>query len=365
MERVNSLQALRFLAALGVVYTHTCHQVMAWDFGGATKPDYLIDIGAAGVDVFFVLSGFVIARTGPLANPPPSGRMFFWRRLSRVAPLFWTMSLPIIAMSIPEHAFSWAKMSATFLFWPAAGQKIVLPFLTVGWTLGFEMIFYSAMAFVLVDGRLRRNFIILVAVTAVIVVIRHFSGWNPLRILGNAIFLEFVFGVLLAFAWPWLRNADLRLGWLLLGAGLCGFLTDVVLGFGDAVEWQAVLLDTNALHRVFVFGLPAAAIVVGALICDRVLRGPAIELCSHLGDASYSIYVTHVFSTVVICQLWAKMFDHRWPVAQAIAMVAGAVGGGVAAYRLVERPIQRDLKQFTKRISTSVKITGRLDNSMA
>lgn len=98
--KLQSLQALRFLAAMAVVYHHGVEQaVTLCGKGGVLAPFDLGAIGAAGVDVFFVISGFVITMTGPLASPRPTGKEFFWRRWSRVVPLFYVVSLATLALT--------------------------------------------------------------------------------------------------------------------------------------------------------------------------------------------------------------------------------------------------------------------------
>ncbi|HEY1448900.1 MAG TPA: acyltransferase family protein [Caulobacteraceae bacterium] len=104
-ERIVSLQILRFVAAMMVVFAHSAFLAEAvTGHAGVLAPGYAAQVGTAGVDIFFVISGFVIALTGLFARPQPSGAKFFWRRWSRVAPMFYLVtlfSLPIIMADSP------------------------------------------------------------------------------------------------------------------------------------------------------------------------------------------------------------------------------------------------------------------------
>ena len=339
-NRIVSLQVLRFLAAAAVVYMHVSHVVRAADFQ-TEAVFYPTDIGAAGVDVFFVLSGFVIAQTGPLAASNPGAGLFFWRRWSRVAPLFYLLSLPLIGAALAEDDFSWARMSATFLFWPAAGREIVQPFLEPGWTLAFEMVFYTAIALLLVGGRIRRNLVVLGVAILVLVVARQILAWNALKILANAIFLEFGAGVVLALAWDRLRRADLRIGVGLIAGALGVFVVEAIMGVGDAISWQGVLLDVDAIHRVIVLGVPAVALVTGALICERRMQGPVARFAASLGDASYSIYLIQGLALETVCALSLRTLGAHRPVATTLAAITVTIAFGYVIYRGLERPVQR------------------------
>jgi exopolysaccharide production protein ExoZ len=347
-HRIVALQALRFVAAAGVAAAHSECATTFWRQQGCTFT-YPTAVGAAGVDIFFVLSGFVIALTGPLADPRPSGADFFWRRWSRVAPLYYLLSLPLIAHALTHGWFNAPQTIATFLFWPAAGPSLVTPYIEAGWTLCFEMIFYSAVSAALVGRNIRRNLTVLAALILALFTARLFSGWPPLRILANPILAEFGLGVGLACFWPWLRRADLRIGLALVVLSIGAFAVEAVVGVGNAPLPGPTLSGDNSLWRVVAFGLPGAVLVAGGCILDRALRGPLVAAAAWLGDASYSTYLIQSVAIPVLALAALSVVGRQHPTLLAFGLFASAMGLGSLTYVLVERPIMRDLKRLRAR----------------
>src|SRR3979409_1937400 len=130
-----NLHLLRVIAALGVVYFHTTSVA-------GLKLDW--DVGSRGVDVFFVISGFIIAYIG--TTKP---EQFFLRRLIRVVPFYWAATAFGVAMGavapslFPRTTSSVPHLISSLLFFPPpAANGDVVPTLVLGWSLNYEMFFY-------------------------------------------------------------------------------------------------------------------------------------------------------------------------------------------------------------------------------
>ena len=149
------IQGLRAFAALSVVLGHSLNSI---ERGSGVPPLLLQHFqGAIGVDVFFVISGFVmtISSSRLLRKQHPS-RIFLWRRLLRVAPLYWlvTATKLLLIAALPRLLASYRVSLwngiASFLFVPSLNPKgLIRPVITLGWTLNFEMAFYLLFAFAL------------------------------------------------------------------------------------------------------------------------------------------------------------------------------------------------------------------------
>ena len=156
---VSSIQILRAVAALGVVALHVSHE-------GATRlgarnplPDF--SVGAAGVDLFFVISGFIMVyASDALFARAGAPAYFFTRRLARIVPLYWAATAAAVVCFVAFRyagaleQLSWQTFVASLLFvpWPRP-DGAMLPVHMLGWTLNFEMFFYVVFALALMLTR--------------------------------------------------------------------------------------------------------------------------------------------------------------------------------------------------------------------
>lgn len=312
-----SLQILRFFAALGVVSAHalwfarnaTGQESVLFDLGNA--------IGQAGVDVFFVLSGVIIATIAPGMRP----RDFAFKRLRRIYPIYLVLVVPWLAIAAWSGALHWRGLLSTLTLWPVT-DRITDPASPVAWTLCFEMLFYACATAVL-----WRRWMLIVLLAAYMVAL-----FAPISALlqfgGSPLCLEFLAGVALA-QLPrrrWMRLA-LPLGLALLVA--CAFLP---IRPQDA---QLVVTDVrDQWLRVAAWGAPAALIVWGTLQFDA-----KPGLLSYLGDASYSLYLCHP----LILMLWIVGLAKLLPaVPPDLLSTSGIVLCVLASWRIheaIEKPL--------------------------
>lgn len=333
-----TIQALRAIAALLVVVYHVFDM---WSVRvSSSAPGVSWVNGAAGVDIFFVISGFVmVVSSRRMASQPGAWRIFIEHRIVRIVPLYWLLTTAklvlvfVLADLALRSSLDLDYVARSYLFFPvvdSAGH--FRPLLPVGWTLTYEFLFYLLFALALA---LRVDVLrVLLPGLGLFVVMALFrtDSWPAWTILFNTIVIEFIFGVALA-------KATLR-GWS-LPAALAVFC--VVAGFALIL---AVPQGSEKL-RVLTWGLPALAIVAGAVSLERLVAAALPRWLLVLGDASYSIYLTHGF---VLPALGLVFIYFRWTglSAEAMAVLASIVAcsiAGTVAYMMVERPIMLSLKR--------------------
>ena len=316
-----SIQHLRGVAALSVVLFHACQ----WSqINFAT--------GQAGVDVFFVISGFVMWTATADAQGKPLD--FLRRRLIRVAPLYWLITLAL-AMGVllfparfPDLAVTPGHLLLSLAFiqhMNPAGYPF--PLLAPGWTLNYEAVFYLAFAALLWLPPARRLFAL--TVTLMVLALAGFA-WPPAyQMLLNPLFLEFLAGVWLGRMAQLQLLPDRSLGWLLFGSGI-----------GLFAIIQMINMDWD-LWRPMVWGAPAVMIVAGAVSIEADGGWKQVLGLRVLGDASYSIYLVH---TLTVGALAMTIGAWNPPIFIPLAMIV-AVASGLLCWRWIEQPMLKALRQ--------------------
>jgi exopolysaccharide production protein ExoZ len=339
-QQFTGLQILRFVAAMLVAVMHVT-QAISIHITGRGESVYW-GTGAVGVDIFFVISGFVMA-ISTAGLPAHDGErwgaawVFMKRRILRIVPLYWfyTLLKAALLIAVPALAFKStiapAHLAASLAFIPTmAPWGLIQPTLPVGWTLNFEMLFYLAFAAAIGLGAPRIRFCLLIFLS-IFLAARFFPESSALTFYAQSIIFEFIIGV--AFAQLLMRFGS---GPVWAGAALLAAGSVFTFGMG----WD------STSDRLFPWGLGAAAIVLGTLWLERVIDGaPLSKPLAFLGDASYSIYLSHTF-VVPACVIVLKKLGVM-DVAAVFALTSLAViAAGAASYVWLEKPMISFFKRF-------------------
>ncbi|MBZ9697014.1 MULTISPECIES: acyltransferase family protein [unclassified Mesorhizobium] len=329
-----SLQVLRFVAALMVVYVHAAQTAVKATGSNGLLPPELQVVGFAGVDIFFVISGVIIAKTAPGLT----WRSFAWRRFRRIVPLYLLISIPYAIVAY-KTAFGWREGVATLLLWPATDQ-MTAPALPAAWTLCFEMLFYAAATIVLVD---RRMLLALIGIFGLAMIFR--SAGPALQFLGNPLIIEFGFGVALAYAPKWKPAV-----WCLpIGAG--AMIAVGFIGMAPQGGTMEFLAGDNGFQRVLVYGFPAALIVFGTMQIDAQPSAWTV-----LGDASYMLYLIHTLPITLLLMVWTA-----FPIPPDLIIVIGTAISVLFAWRMYIR-FELPLRKFLRRYDPHLKTDGHADH---
>jgi len=338
-QQFTGIQILRFVAAMLVVVMHTTQAVSVYITGQGHG--HYWGNGSAGVDIFFVISGFVMAmstRNSPSAGPASlaAAGVFMKRRLLRIVPLYWFYTLLKVALLLALPALATRSsveaghLAASLLFVPAMSPwGLIEPTLPVGWTLNFEMLFYAVFAIALALGLPRIRFCLLVFLF-VFLAGQQAPQFTALAFYAQSIVFEFILGVVIAHAWLHYREAPPAMGPIAVAAGL-------MLMFG--IGWDA------STDRFLTWGCGAALVVAGAVWLEPwTARSRLAAPLSFLGDASYSIYLSHTFVVPAgVLALRQLGVQDSLLVVPAIGLAVMAVGG--LSYVWIERPMTVFLKR--------------------
>jgi exopolysaccharide production protein ExoZ len=334
MRVLVSIQYLRAFAAISVVTYHTLLEIVR---PGPTEPFHLYAL-AFGVDIFFVISGFIMWTMLQGGEQRPLA--FLRARAIRVVPLYWlalAVYLGVLFLQdggTTSHLPSLSEIAEAYLFIPYIDSRTGLnsPYYTLGWTLNYEMFFYLVFAFGLLFREATVRFGVILLIFAGLVLMRPVVGDSDpvLFRVTSPLLLEFFAGMAVAAA----RRHRLTLPPLVALAALVAALAFLVLiSSTHHQSWP----------RAVYFGVPATLIVLGVVsLEERLSRRPQAPLLL-FGDASYSIYLSHDIVLKLIF-VYGSSFALLHPVIAFAGLLATEIALGVACYHRVEQPLLERLR---------------------
>lgn len=323
-----SIQVARGIAALAVVAYHASLTQVKYFSGVDVLPTFF-SFGQFGVDLFFVISGFVMVLTTSAKHCAlrESGK-FLWNRFFRIYPTYWVYYLALVPVFLLLPGFvnssegGKVDLLTSFFLLPSS----TLPLLLVAWTLTLEVWFYLVFAIILM---LPKRFLPLaLAAWSIVLIAVNLSGVVPtaplLALVQNPLALEFILGGFAALVFR-------RVGPFLAGViAITGF---VVLAFSSAGPSHPLLVGC---------GFALILIAVTAFESRRGI-GPFARL-TVFGDMSYSIYLCHVLVLAVTGRAWMALASHVGSNPVIIVLwwvitLAAVLTTGYLSYRLIERPV--------------------------
>jgi exopolysaccharide production protein ExoZ len=350
--KINAIQGLRGIAALLVVADHSLLRFSEWTNTQALKSDHLLYVaellGRHGVEIFFLISGFIMTVTSyeefGKHNAPAN---FLWRRIVRIVPLYWLITALVIGQLVWRgHAPNPAWVAKSLAFIPYENEAgSWQPLLRRGWTLNYEMFFYALFATALVLRPRRGLGAVMSALVLLTLAGRIWTGDCISESCAFAAFytqpiiLYFAGGIILGAIRVYLQRrnrlfavtADNGLG---MAIALAGFY----------VVYASLAAPSTLTYIVgILFCVSATAFC--ALLEDNSGLGRVRFMFLLVGEASYSIYMTHSLFIDPVGRLWTNAWNGKWMGVYLAAMIVGTSLLGMLVYRFVEKPMLRALKR--------------------
>jgi exopolysaccharide production protein ExoZ len=342
LEKIKNIQALRAFAAAFVVFYH-CDYAF---FG-------LRPFGAFGVDVFFVISGFIMAY---LCAAKPD--RFFQRRLLRILPLYWTATVAVFATCLAFPAMmqttrpDLAQLAKSLLFIPfLKSPGHIQPTLFLGWTLNYEMFCYATVALGLWLSRSRAIIVSSALVVGTMLACLPFAGRSVVaEFYGNPIVLEFIAGTALYRMWQRIAVPPRAVLWATAGASTAALIA-LDAAAGPTLR-RAGLMPTS-------FALVFAVVMLSRSGADT--RSRLAVLC---GDASYVLYLLHPYAVRPATRLLARYGVYN--LATVMLVLAATVAIAIAVHLYCERPVTRWLSRSCfNRVGNATLARPTLENALA
>lgn len=335
---LHNIQILRAVAAIMVILHHALphYEVMGGDL---IFIRIISEWGFIGVDIFFVISGFIMAYTTFHKKRNVSSAITFIKhRLYRIYLGYWPFFFAMLSILLVINAqkLSSLDMIGSFILSNTDMFQLVLP---ISWSLSYELYFYFLFLFTFLFS-VKKLYIVIPAFVGLILILVLYTFFNPtfpVHFFYSHFLLEFFAGVLL-----YMYKEHLMKIWILLASIV---IIGIALWYGVSYEAK------NGLIRILTFGTAALFIVTGALILEQknfYQKGGKLEL---LGNASYTLYLSHL----VIIELFyltglRGFFSHEntiSPLLGLTALIALCIIFSILYYQKIEKPIYQKAINFS------------------
>jgi exopolysaccharide production protein ExoZ len=329
-NRLAFIEVGRGIAAIFVVCYHATGTVGATKYFGSIPLGGVFSFGYAGVDFFFVLSGFIIFYSTEKKHGNNSAILsYLTQRLVRIYPIYWFVGLLLLPLAFMwGHHISAANATMDLLLIPRPGS----PFVPVAWTLSHEMLFYLSFILFFINPTFAWVYFLSWGMgVALYNLLDIDASSNFLRFYFRDHNLEFLLGLLVA-------KLSGRGGLVLIMAprvALFGAFAFVGIGLNEALVNVGV--SSRNTHYHLLYGICAALMICG-LIHIR-----SNESCfwtrwgGFFGKASYSIYLVHFSVLSGVIKLLVLLGVSTW--LAFILLVVVAVLAGSLLYKYVEAPL--------------------------
>lgn len=289
---LKGLQILRFIACLFVVYCHLKVAKM---------------IGFFSLDIFFLISGFVISLM--ILRPQQTVAHFIKGRVARVLPLYWGLTIVIFLMAIVAPSLlnsttaNPVNLFKSLFFVPYRKESgLIDPILAVGWTLNIEIMFYVFCALSLMFAVAMRTWFIGACMIGLYLFCNYFHPYTssaPVEFYSAHYMVVLVLGVIMHQVYVRNRAFFVLPKWP--GIALITFLLMLLIYLDYTRDWH---LDYQYLLGLTV---PSILLILAVLSMEHHIGdGPLVRFAVYMGDASYSIYLTHVF----VIEAMRKLLPH-------------------------------------------------------
>ena len=340
----NTIQVFRLIAALMVIICHSSFYASERLAKGA----YIYGQGANGVELFFVISGFVMVISSEnLINARDGWKIFAIKRVIRIVPIYWLITtfkllllLKTSGMILHSQLNFWLALKS-YLFIPALNMDgEYRPLYGVGWTLNMEMFFYLLFTIALAFKFKPISFLASFFIPLTILSYFKQPGWPDVAFYADPIVLDFLYGMI---------AAKLILKGYKIPLGIA--VTLVVIGLFYLFIPVDLVFPGYHVNQIS-FGLAAFLIIYSGASVDgtgmRFSRWPV-----YLGTGSYSLYLIHPSVAPLIPTVLSRL-NYKTPLLSVVLSVLLAIFAGVLFYRYCEVPVTNFVKKLVKRRSAAV-----------
>ena len=349
--RLKLIQVIRGIAATIVILVHVSSSTLVY-----FKTEWLYDIfkvGWNGVDIFFVLSGFIITfiHFDDLVKKQ-NIKQFFIKRFNRIYPIFWVVNTVAVGLLVltkkytMHNLFSWFTLKSYLLL---STDVPLLP-LRVAWSLCYEVLFYLVFGVCIILG-FRISKIVWAAWLVLIAAYYLFVQRISPPVVLNPFILEFLMGCVVGYIFRLITVDNSKFVSLQNNAIALIVLGIILFTAMWAVSYLTDYGQKNDIESRVFYGLSASFIILGAAITDykKPVKIPALLLL--IGDASYVIYLTHFLILAFVFKIASSVLKQHN--SSGIVFLVGvfaiivALVCGIICHIFIEKPLLKKVNSLT------------------
>jgi exopolysaccharide production protein ExoZ len=333
MRTIVSVQALRAVAALSVVLCHF-DQIGLSVQGRSNDPAPLYSL-SSGVDLFFIISGFIMVYSSEdFFGKPGAWKTFLSRRIVRVVPLYWiatAVAIPMMSLTV-----NWENLLGSLLFIPyRTPNDNIFPLHGVGWTLNFEMFFYAIFSTAICWPRKIAVPLVCLMLCTIVVAGHLFPPHNAIMAYwSDPIILEFAFGMIIGLFY--IRGFKLPLAMRIF-----------FIAAGVTAVWFSIQHMPPSRGRVLFWGIPAAMVFAGTVLGKQPDFGRLTSFVRLMGDSSYALYLIHplIGAAIFVAWQWLNNLPLEFVLSTAVLL---AIVISIAVWA-TETALKKSINKFTVR----------------
>lgn len=345
-DRLYSVQYLRGFAVIIVAYIHGVKLQM----GSGTESyqqKFNFMIGAFSVDMFFIISGFIMCYVFGKYSGIKDFIKYLKKKFIRINVVYYFTSLVMILclFIFSPGEISLENIIKTLTIIPIfdSGDEFTYPLIYVGWTLSYEWFFYILYAVFIILSIVKRREIYLIYIFFALFIIGFFFPIREIHYIfvTNPMFLEFGIGMAIAVIYRNVKKVHISIPVILGVVTLFIFIYLINNGIGKTGEAYLINKGIYAWHRVFTLGIPAALLFGTLLFLEKrtTFNFYKSDKLAFLGDASYSIFLTHPILYFLISRIPHSILLLVNPDLLIILNLLIVIGFGILYYKFIEKKL--------------------------
>lgn len=349
---IKGVQAARAAACLMVLFSHASAIIALPKYFGRVPFGGILRVGDIGVDLFFVISGFIIfsVHSQDIGRPSFLAR-YARKRFQRIYPLYWIVTVLLLIMVLlgvgdTRHHYS---LLAIMDFISLVDVSSAVNPNPVAWSLYYEVLFYTLFALLIASRKAGLSLIIVVIIALLVRVILdtvHGFRNTPFNDVSLHYYLiaEFALGFLV---WKYSQNVKLVVGRLAFISGV--ILLPVTIMAVDIYVTRETWPPIRTLY-----GIPFALLLIGVIRLEKTNGSSIPRSVTYIGNASFSIYLTHFLLQSFICKTLVRVeFVHATSIYIIFGLVASSsLGASLLFYQFLERPLVESLRRRSRSSSS-------------